>query len=146
MPRLTVGTASAEPGSSGHGAIPVTNHPGGGALDIPVIVVNGAQPGKVLWVDACIHGDEPEGTLAVHKLVGSLDPAAMRGGLVAVPVMNVGAFEAAERGNPADTFSYDMNRIYPGKPDGYLTERVSWAHAQALLAVADYEVSIHSGG
>jgi predicted deacylase len=60
--------------------------------------------------------------------------------------MNVGAFEAAERGNPADTFSYDMNRIYPGKPDGYLTERVSWAHAQAMLAAADLELSIHSGG
>jgi predicted deacylase len=146
MPTLSVGTAQAEPGSVGRGAIAVTNHPGGGALGIPVVVVNGAQPGKVLWVDACIHGDEPEGTLAVHKLVASLDPRAMHGALVAVPAMNVGAFEAAERGNPADTFSYDMNRIYPGKPDGYLTERVAWAHSQAMVAVADLELSIHSGG
>ena len=34
----------------------------------------------------------------------------------------------AARGNPRDTHSYDMNRIYPGKPNGFLTERVSWAH------------------
>jgi predicted deacylase len=99
-----------------------------------------------LWVDACIHGDEPEGTLAIHKVVAQLDPQTMKGAFVGVPAINVPAFEADQRGNPADTFTYDMNRIYPGKPDGYLSERVAWAHAQAMLAVADYELSIHSGG
>ena len=45
-----------------------------------------------------------------------------------------------------DTFSYDMNRIYPGRANGYLTERVAAAHAAAMGAVADFEISIHSGG
>lgn len=146
MPTLSVGTAQVQPGAKGKGSIPVTQLPGGKALDIPVLVVNGAQPGPVLWVDACIHGDEPEGTLAIHKLVAWLSPAELRGAFVGVPAMNVPAFEAAQRGNPGDTFSYDMNRIYPGKRDGYLTERVAWEHAQAMLAVANYELSIHSGG
>ena len=49
-------------------------------------------------------------------------------------------------GNPLDTFTYDMNRIYPGKPDGYFSDRVADAHWQAMKDVADLEISIHSGG
>jgi uncharacterized protein len=65
---------------------------------------------------------------------------------VLCPVVNPPAFEAAQRGNPLDTFSYDMNRIYPGRANGYLTERIAAAHAAAMGPVADIEISIHSGG
>lgn len=143
---LTVGTAAAAPGERARGVIPVTNLPGGRALEIPVIVVNGSQPGPCVWVDAVIHGDEPEGTLACHLVDAELNPAAMRGSVVLVPVLNVPAYEAAQRGNPLDTFSYDLNRIYPGKADGYLTERLAHVHSQWLREVATYEISIHSGG
>ena len=93
-----------------------------------------------------IHGDEPEGPLACQIALSEVDPALLAGTLVLCPVINVPAFEAAERGNPLDTFTYDMNRIYPGRPDGYLSERVAAAHAEAMGAVADLEISIHSGG
>jgi uncharacterized protein len=141
-----IGTAVAQPGTIAHGVIPVGERSGGGRFDIPVIVVNGTQPGPTLWINGAIHGDEPEGPLSILNLVARLNPAEMTGCLVAVPVVNIGAFEAAERGNPADTFTYDMNRIYPGRPDGYLSERVSWAHAEELTRSADLELSIHSGG
>lgn len=146
MPPLTVGTATAAPGTRARGVIPVTNLPGGRPLDIPVIVLNGVEDGPCLWVDAVIHGDEPEGTLACHWLAAEIDPSALRGSLVLVPVLNVPAFEAAQRGNPLDTFSYDLNRIYPGRADGYLTERLACAHSQWLREVASFEISIHSGG
>ncbi|MFC1960066.1 succinylglutamate desuccinylase/aspartoacylase family protein [Chloroflexota bacterium] len=146
MSNLTVGTAVAAPGTSTRGVIPVTQLPGGGALEIPVIVINGQQPGPCIWVDAVIHGDEPEGTLACHMLVAELDPAQMSGSVVLVPVLNVPAFEAAERGNPADTFTYDLNRIYPGREGGYLTERLAHVHSEWLRETATYEIAIHSGG
>jgi predicted deacylase len=146
MPSLTVGTATTAPGTRARGVIPVTALPGGRPLDIPVIVLNGADDGPCLWVDAVIHGDEPEGTLACHLLDAEVDPAALRGSLVLVPVLNVPAYEAAQRGNPLDTFSYDLNRIYPGRADGYLTERLAHAHSTWLREVATYEISIHSGG
>jgi predicted deacylase len=60
--------------------------------------------------------------------------------------MNVGAFEAMSRGNPRDTHTFDMNRIYPGRPDGFLTDRVAHAHNSHIGAIADMEISIHSGG
>ena len=104
------------------------------------------KPGKVLWIDGAIHGDEPEGPLCCQHLLKEVDPKKLSGTLVLVPVINVGAFEAASRGNPLDTFSYDANRIYPGRPNGYLTERVVHAHSVWLAKVADLEISIHSGG
>ncbi len=146
QPTISVGTATAAPGTTARGVIPVTSRPGGGDVAIPVIVVNGSQPGPTLWIDGAIHGDEPEGPMSILKLVNAVDAQMLRGCLVAVPVMNIGAFESAERGNPADTFTYDMNRIYPGKANGYYTERVAWAHCQAMQPVADMEISIHSGG
>lgn len=143
---LTVGTAIAATGSRARGVIPVTTFGGGRALDIPVIVLHGAQPGPCVWVDAAIHGDEPEGTLCCHMLDAALDPSTMHGSVVLVPVLNVPAYEAAQRGNPLDTFSYDLNRIYPGREQGYLTERIAYAHSTWMRAVADFEISIHSGG
>ncbi len=143
---ITVGSATAAPGTIVRGAIPVTTLAGGTPLEIPVVVVNGAAGGPCFWVDGAIHGDEPEGPLACQLALREIDPAQLSGTVVMCPVMNVPAFEAAQRGNPLDTFSYDMNRIYPGRANGYLTERLAAAHAAAMGAIADLEISIHSGG
>lgn len=139
---VKVGTAKAKPGSEATGVIAVP----GSSVEIPVIVINGAKDGPCLWIDGAIHGDEPEGPLACHLLRREVNPEKLAGSLVLVPVINTPAFEAASRGNPLDTFSYDMNRIYPGKPGGYFSERVTWAHQQWMTKVADLELSIHSGG
>ena len=146
MSTIQVGTAVAKPGSKAFGAIEVTNYPGGTSVSMPVIIINGREPGPVLWIDGCIHGDEPEGPLAISALAQRLDPDSLRGTFVGIPTMNLLAFEAAQRGNPLDPFAYDMNRIYPGSPDGRLTQRIAWAHREALTATADLEISIHSGG
>lgn len=139
---IKVGTARAKPGTVATGVIAVP----GSNVEIPVVVINGAKDGPCLWVDGAIHGDEPEGPLMCHNLRREVNPEKLSGSLVLVPVINVPAFEAASRGNPLDTFSYDMNRIYPGKPNGYFSERITWAHKEWMVKVADLELSIHSGG
>lgn len=143
---ITVGTATAKPGEAVRGAIPAGDLAGGVKVEIPVVVIKGAAAGPTFWVNAAIHGDEPEGPLACALAVKQIDPAKLRGAVVMVPCVNPLAFSAAERGNPLDTFTYDMNRIYPGKPDGYFSDRVANAHWQAMKDVADLEISIHSGG
>ncbi len=143
---LTVGTASAEPGQIAQGIISYGIGAMGETLGIPVTVVNGVENGPVLWVDGAIHGDEPEGPLAIVKTLEAIDPQNLRGAFVGCMAMNPPALAANERGNAWDKNTYDMNRIYPGRPDGFPTERIAWAHSQALTAVADLEMTIHSGG
>lgn len=146
MSIIKVGSAEAGRGQIATGTIPVSKLAGGTPLDIPVIVINGVQDGPCLWIDGAIHGDEPEGPITCHNLRREIDPSQLHGSLVLVPVINVPAYEAASRGNPLDTFSYDMNRIYPGKANGYLSERIAHAHSVWMTKVADLELSIHSGG
>ena len=114
MTETTVGSATAAPGEIATGRIEVTAMAGGAPLGIPVIVINGAKDGPCLWIDGVIHGDEPEGTLVCHLLRREVDPATLAGTLVPVPVMNTGAFEAGRRGNPLDTFNYDMKPMAAG--------------------------------
>ena len=70
----------------------------------------------MLWIDGAIHGDEPEGPLCCQILLREVKPRhcpAPRAG----PRHQRAAYEAACRGNPLDTFSHDMNRIYPGRAE-----------------------------
>jgi len=134
------------PGETKRGGIPIGPDMYGREREIPIIVVRGAEDGPRLWINGATHGDEPEGPFSIMLALRQIDPARLRGTLVAVPVMNVEAFSAGTRGDPLDTFSYDMNRVYPGKPDGYPTERAAAAHWAAMKHSCDLQIATHSGG
>lgn len=146
MSTLTIGTLRCERGAKAADYLPAIHRVDGSALGLPVVVVHGEKDGPVLLVDGGIHGDEQEGTLAIAELARELDPKRLRGTFIGVPVMNVAAFEAMARGNPRDSHTHDMNRIYPGKPGGYLTDRIAHVHEELLGKLADLEITIHSGG
>ena len=108
---IEIGSAIAEPGRIAEGNIFVEKLAGGSELTIPVTIINGSKPGPCFWINGGIHGDEPEGILTCTLLKEKIKPDDLSGSIVMIPVMNVPAMEAAERGNPIDTFSYDRNRI-----------------------------------
>ncbi len=143
---LTIGTATARSGEIARGGIPIGKDMYGRQRDLPVIVYRGAHDGPILWLNGATHGDEPEGPFSIFLALRELDPASLRGTVVAVPVMNVEAFTSGTRGDTLDTFAHDMNRLYPGKPDGYPTERVAAAHWAAMKDACDLQINIHSGG
>ena len=112
-----IGTGSIGAGSIGRAALQVGLAADGRSREIPVLICHGANGGPVLWINGATHGDEPEGAFSIFKLFDGLDPTSLSGTVVGVPAMNVPAFEAGKRGDPLDTFSYDMNRLYPGSAD-----------------------------
>jgi len=138
-----VGTASAARGAVGRGAIEV---PAGAdaALSIPVAVVNGARPGPVLAVVSGAHGTEYASIIAVERLIQQLDPRAVRGTVILVPLVNVPSFEQKiAHVNPIDGKS--MNRFYPGKADGTQTERASLAITKEVVEKSDHLIDLHGG-
>jgi len=143
---LTVGTGTARTGEVVRCGIPTGKDLYGNERDIPVIIVNGAKAGPILWLNGGTHGDEAEGAISIFKLLEKIDASKLSGAVVACPVMNPDAFLTGSRGNPADGFTYDMNRIYPGSPDGYPTARIAAAHFAAMLPTCDLQINIHSGG
>src|SRR5437899_1927829 len=75
---FSVGTASAAPGQKATGYLEV---PAGvdAATSIPVVVVNGAKPGKILALVSGAHGTEYVSIVAIEKLIGELDPVHVSG-------------------------------------------------------------------
>ncbi len=145
---LRIGNVSVKPGEMKRGTIAIGKNMYGTEREIPIIVYRGVKEGKRLWIMGSTHGDEPEGPYSIGLLAHrpELDPKKMAGLLVLVPALNVEALMDGQRGDPRDHYSYDMNRFYPGKPDGYPSERVAWAYHQEFLKNGDLHLAIHSGG
>ena len=96
-------------------------------------------------VTAGIHGDEgPWSAWAIHKTLGSVDLEELRGSLRVVPVANPLAMEADARCSPLD--GLDLNRAFPGKPDGFHTERLAAALTRHALEDIDVVIDLHGGG
>src|SRR5216684_4519846 len=85
--KFTVGTASAAPGEKSSGTLEV---PAGvdAATSIPVVVVNGAKPGKILALVSGAHGTEYVSIIAIEKLIAALDPSQITGTVILVPLIN----------------------------------------------------------
>src|SRR5215475_10695171 len=133
---LTVGSATAQSGEKANGYISV---PAGSdaAASIPVIVVNGAKPGPTLALVAGAHGTEYASIIALERVAQAADPAAVSGALIIAPLLNVASFaQKVPHLNPVD--GKNMNRFYPGKPDGTQTERASLALAKQVVGQCDY--------
>lgn len=114
-----------------------------GSVMIPVAVVrNGAGPTALLT--GANHGDEYEGPIALFDLARSLQPEEVRGRVIIVPAMNQPAFAAGTRTSPIDRGN--MNRSFPGRPDGTVTERIADYFQRVLLPMADVVLDFHSGG
>ena len=140
---FSVGTASAAPGQKATGYLEVPAGVDAGT-NIPVAVVNGANPGSVLALVTGAHGTEYASIIAVERLIVDLDPAKISGTVILIPLVNIASFEQkVPHVNPVDNKS--MNRFYPGKADGTQTERVSFLITKQVVDRSDYLIDYHGG-
>ncbi len=111
---------------------------------IPVSLVRGSSDGPVLALIAGTHGYEYPGISALQRLRQSLDPRALRGTLILVHIANPPSFYGRTiYTSPAD--GKNLNRVYPGRPDGTLSERIAHAITTQVIAKADFLVDLHAG-
>lgn len=114
-----------------------------GSIMIPITIVkNGDGPTALLT--GANHGDEYEGPLALVDLAASLRPEEVAGRVIIVPFMNYPAFMAGTRTSPID--KGNMNRAFPGVPDGTVTQKIADYFQRYLLPMADVVLDFHSGG
>lgn len=145
---VTFGTASAVPGSKAFGWIEVCMMAGGAPLRIPVHVVAGVEPGPRFTVLSAQHGYEISEIEVARQVVEMVDPKALRGTLVVVPVANPIAFEGGTRCAWMDSLNGDngnMNRVWPGNPNGWLTERIVHMLAEQVISGSDLVADMHDG-
>ena len=114
-----------------------------GSVLIPVTVIRNGEGPTALFTGGN-HGDEYEGPIALMEMAATLQPEAVRGRVILVPYMNAPAVRAARRTSPLD--GGNLNRIFPGRPDGTPTEKIADYFATVLVPMADIVLDFHSGG
>ena len=138
----TLGSASAAPGETDTGRLSVGEARDGSEVGLPVAVVNGADDGKTLYVQAVSDGDELNGLGVIQRLVPQLDPADISGELLVTGVVNYYGFRVAEHRNPIDDTK--LNRAYPGNETGTASERIAAVTFEAATR-ADLVLDLHQG-
>jgi predicted deacylase len=113
-------------------------------LEVPVVELTGAQDGPRLTVVAGVHGCEYAPMAAVRRWVRALAGRDLRGRVVAVPVLNLPAFRARSPFVVPDD-GKNLNRCFPGDPDGSLAERLAHAAFTQLITGSDALVDAHAG-
>lgn len=110
--------------------------------EIPIIVVNGVQPGPTLTLTAAIHGDELNGIETIRQVMHGLDPQKLKGVVVGLPVINLEGFWRKERyiGDRKD-----LNRYFPGNPQGSYPARVADLIFNNIIKYSDIVVDLHTG-
>ncbi|SFT85600.1 N(2)-acetyl-L-2,4-diaminobutanoate deacetylase DoeB [Paraburkholderia aspalathi] len=115
-----------------------------GAIMTPISVIKGKRDGPTVLLTGGNHGDEYEGATALSKLACWLKSSVVHGTVIIVPFMNYPAFRAGRRTSPID--AGNLNRSFPGRPDGSVTEKVADYFQRHLIPRADYVLDMHSGG
>lgn len=99
---------------------------------------------KTLVITAAVHCDEYPGVAAVIRLAKAIDPARLKGRLLLVHTVNASGFQKGSiRFVPED--GGNLNGIYPGRPDGSLSERIADYFVKEILSQADFVADLHSG-
>src|SRR5437667_11257281 len=140
---LTIGSATARPGQAASGFIEV---PAGvdAPAPSPITSVRGAQSGPTLALLAGTHGSEVAPIVALQRVRATIDPAVLRGTVLIVHVANMPSFLGRTvYYSPID--GKNLNRVYPGKADGTVSERIAYAITNQIIERADYLVDIHGG-
>ncbi|HLQ59522.1 MAG TPA: M14 family metallopeptidase [Gemmatimonadales bacterium] len=140
---LTIGPIVARPGQAATGFIAVPAGVDSGTR-IPITIVRGAQAGPTLALIAGTHGSEVAPIVALQRVRATIDPAVLRGTVLIVHVANMPSFLGRTvYYSPID--GKNLNRVYPGKPDGTVSERIAYAITTQIIERTDYLVDIHSG-
>ncbi|SPQ98411.1 Peptidase M14 carboxypeptidase A domain-containing protein [Plasmodiophora brassicae] len=82
-------------------------------VQVPVIVVRGAQQGPRVCLSAAMHGDEVTGVGVLFRLVERVEPGHLHGTLIIMPVLNPDGFRLRRRGN---AYGKDLNRAFASPP------------------------------
>ena len=148
---ITIGETTAQCGEKVRGKLLAGEFSTGTEVYLPFIIINGAEDGNTVWVNACVHGNELNGTLAAQKLAREIDPKDVRGAVIITPICNPLAYREKKRlsfleGNAGMGESSNMGEVFPGRMDGTMTEKLAYVLFCEIKRLATAVVDLHCWG
>ncbi len=140
---FSVGTVHAGAGQAVSGYLEIAAA-GDAGTRIPVSVIRGVKPGPVLALVAGTHGYEYPGVTALQEIRQAIRPEDLAGTLVLVHIANPPSFYGRSiYTSPVD--GKNLNRVYPGKVDGSVSERIADSITRNVIEQANYLIDLHGG-
>ena len=141
---LRVEHLSAAPGTAVQGYWEIAEMQDGTPARLPVALLNGKEDGPLLYLQAVSDGDELNGIAVIRQILRRVEPTRLRGGIIAVLIVNTHAFHYRQAFSPVD--GKKMNRCFPGRPDGTSSERIAHQLFHKAVLQADLCIDLHQGG
>ncbi len=130
---------SIQAGQKSSGFISVPGTP----VKMPATVIAGEKPGKNILITGGVHGGEYPCIETAIRLAGNLEPSDVRGTVLVIHPVNTPAFLARmQYYGPYD--GKNLNRVFPGKATGTVSERIAYTVHQ-LQQGADFYIDLHGG-
>lgn len=124
--------------------VEIARLPSGTLIHMPVHVFRSENPGPVVLLSGGLHGDEINGIEIVRQMVaGKMLRNLKKGTVIALPIINVYGFIHFSREVPDGK---DVNRSFPGSPDGSLAAIVAHTISHKILPIIDFGIDFHTGG
>jgi predicted deacylase len=141
---FTIGPVAAAPGTIASGTLTVPARAGDNGTTLPISIVHGSKPGPVLALTAGVHGQEYTPVIALQRVLKTLDPKGLAGTVILVHVSNMPSYLARTiYYSPAD--GKNLNRVFPGRADGTLSERIAFVLTRDVIERATHVVDLHCG-
>jgi predicted deacylase len=141
MSHLTIAGHTIEAGSKRVIRVPVTEDLAM-SIDIHAHVVAGASPGPTLLLLSMLHGNEWFSVIILRELLKRIDPEALTGNVIAIPVANTAAFMTGTRCNLDDSDEPDANRTFGGIYE-WTTNQLTRVIAKEFFPHTDHIIDYH---
>ncbi|MCM3764666.1 M14 family metallopeptidase [Neobacillus niacini] len=111
---------------------------------LPVFLIHGEKEGPTVLIFGGIHGCEYTSIDAALELGKSIDPKEINGKIAVIPIANPASFYARSiYVHPED--KKNLNRSFPGKPDGTAAEKLAYCLNETAIKATDYLIDLHGG-
>ena len=129
-----------EKGEKAQGKIKIRGY----GIAMPATVICGVKDGPTILITAGIHSAEYVGIQAAMELAKEFQPEELKGNVIIVPLVNVSGFEHRTMSLVYED-GKNLNRVFPGDPEGTAADRIAYAIVTKLFSIADYYIDLHSG-
>lgn len=140
---ICIDNLKVERGCKKYGKLSINDN-AGNETEIPFFIINGTKEGPRICITAGVHGTEYPGIEALFRLFKNINPENLSGVIVGSPMCNFAAFQRRSMFvNPID--GKNLNEIFPGNPEGTITEIIADTLLNTLVKGSDYHIDLHSG-
>ncbi len=111
---------------------------------IPCTLIYGTKEGETALITGGIHNAEYVGIEAVTRIAQEIQPEDIAGKLIIINIVNINGFKARTI-SVAKEDGKNLNRVFPGNPNGTYTDKLAYFMEKELFSKADYYIDVHNG-